>query len=99
MNDQYIPIDPPGRILLEEFIEPSGLTQKAVAEATGINVVRLNELIQGKRRLSAEMAIRLGEYFRTSPELWIRLQSDYDLRTVERDSGADIRASVKPIAA
>lgn len=94
-----IPIDPPGTILMEEFIEPAGLTQKAVAQATGIHPVRLNELIQGKRRISAEIAIRLGTYFQTSSELWIRLQSDYDLRTTERAKGPEIRASVKPFAA
>lgn len=97
MSTKHIPIDPPGRILLEEFIEPSELTQKAVAEACGIPYVRFNELIQGKRRMTAEYAIRLGVYFRTSPELWLRLQADYDLRLDERKKGKSIRASVREL--
>lgn len=94
MSDKYIPLDPPGRILLEEFIEPSDLTQKAVAEAAGIPYVRFNELVQGKRRVNAEYAIRLGAYFHTSPELWLHLQSDYDLRQTEREKGKSIREQV-----
>jgi antitoxin HigA-1 len=99
MRGDDIPLDPPGRILLEEFIEPSGATQKAVAEACGIKPVRMSELVNGKRRISAEYAIRLGAFFKTSPEMWLRLQSDYDLRKVEREKGDRIRAGVKTIAA
>lgn len=97
MSKKFIPIDPPGRILLEEFIAPSGLTQKAVADACGIPYVRFNELIQGKRRLTAEYALRLAAFWRTSPELWIRLQSDYELRVGEREKGERIRAEVHPL--
>jgi addiction module HigA family antidote len=99
MSNDFIPLDPPGTVLLEEFIEPSGLTQKAVAEATGIAYVRFNELVKGKRRLSAEYALRLAAFFRTSPELWLRLQVDYDLRQAERKKGKKIRSEVKPCAA
>ena len=94
MSNEYIPLDPPGRILFEEFIEPAGLTQKTVAERCGISPVRLNEIVNGKRRISAEYAIRLGAFFRTSPEMWLHLQSDYDLRKVERERGDKIRADV-----
>ncbi|KAF0094260.1 MAG: virulence-associated protein [Puniceicoccaceae bacterium 5H] len=93
-----ISFDPPGRILLEEFIEPAGLTQKAVAEASGISYVRFNELVQGKRRLSAEYALRLGKCFGVSPEFWLRLQTDYDLRRAEREKGEQIRATAHPLA-
>lgn len=99
MSQEFIPLDPPGTLLLEEFIEPSGRTQKAVAEATGIAYVRLNELVNGKRRMSAEYALRLATYFGTSPELWLRLQVDYDLRLTEREKGRAIRMAVKPCAA
>lgn len=98
MSEARIPIDPPGRILLEEFIEPSGLTQKAVAEAAGIPYVRFNELIQGKRRLNAEYALRLGKLWGTSAEMWIRLQADYDLRTTRLESIKMIDKEVKPLA-
>jgi antitoxin HigA-1 len=99
MSSEYIPLDPPGRILFEEFIEPSGLTQKAVAERCGIAEVRLSEIVNGRRRISAEHAIRLATFFKTSPELWLHLQADYDLRKTEREKGEKIRAKVTPVAA
>ena len=99
MKTKHIPIDPPGRILLEEFIEPSELTQKEVSSACNIDYIRFNELINGKRRVTAEYAIKLATYFDTSPELWLRLQADYDLRITERKNGKRIRSKVTPIAA
>lgn len=98
-SSQLIPLDPPGRILLEEFIEPLGLTQKAVAEACGIPYVRFNELVLGKRRVSGETDIRLSTYFGTSDGYWLRLQADYDLRKTEQERGKEIRKEVKGRAA
>jgi addiction module HigA family antidote len=99
MKNELIPLDPPGRILFEEFIEPSGLSQKTVAERCGIAEVRLSEIVNGKRRISAETAIRLATFFKTSPELWLHLQADYDLRKTEREKGEAIRSKVSPVAA
>lgn len=79
-----IPLDPPGTLLLEEFILPMELTQKACAEAMGIPYVRFNELIHGKRRITGEYALRLGYFFKMEAQFWINLQADYDLRKASR---------------
>ena len=83
-----IPLDPPGTILLQEFIEPMGLTQKACAEGAGIAYVRFNELIHGKRRITGEYALRLGYFFQMEAHFWINLQADYDLRKARRAQGS-----------
>jgi antitoxin HigA-1 len=69
----------PGVILLKEFIEPLGLSQKAVAAHIGIPVQRINEIIRGKRGVSPDTAWLLSEAFNTSPEFWLNLQSAHDL--------------------
>jgi len=69
----------PGLILLKEFLEPMGLTQKALAKHIGISVQRVNEIIKGKRGVSPDTAWLLSEVFSTSPEFWLNLQSVYDL--------------------
>jgi len=86
-TETHIPIDPPGSILLEEFITPMGLTQKAVAGGAGIPYVRFNELIHGKRRITGEYALRLGHFFQMEPQFWINLQAEYDLRVARHESG------------
>ncbi len=69
----------PGIILLKEFLEPMGLSQKAVAAHIGIPVQRINEVIRGKRGVSPDTAWLLAEAFNTSPEFWLNLQATYDL--------------------
>lgn len=69
----------PGAILLHEFLEPLGLSQKALAVHLGISVQRVNEIIRGKRGISADTAWSLSEAFNTSPEFWSNLQTTYDL--------------------
>jgi len=69
----------PGEILLEEFLEPAGMTQAALAEKLGWTTTRLNELIKGKRGISAAAALDLSEVLGTSPKLWMNLQATYDL--------------------
>jgi len=75
------PINPfhPGEILLEEFLAPSGVTQAALAEKMGWTKARLNELIKGKRGITAAAALDLAEVLGTSPKLWMNLQATYDL--------------------
>lgn len=91
-------IAPPGRILREEFLEDSGITQTALAKALGLTQPRVNELIQGRRRLTADDALRLGRFFGTDPQFWMNLQSTYDLLTVEREIGGEIEREVMPMA-
>lgn len=69
----------PGVILLREFLEPMGLTQKALAKHIGIPVQRVNEIVRGKRGISPNTAWLFSEAFGTSPEFWLNLQAAYDL--------------------
>ena len=69
----------PGEILLKNFLEPMELSQKAFAEHIGWTYTRLNEIIRGKRGVSADSALTLGEAFNMEPEFWLNLQRDYDL--------------------
>jgi len=69
----------PGEILIEEFLEPMGMTQAAFARKLGWTKARLNELIRGKRGITAESALDLADALGTSPKLWMNLQATYDL--------------------
>ncbi len=69
----------PGEILLEEFLEPYGLTQKELAERIGVSYPRVNELVHGKRGVTPDTALRLARLFGTTPEFWLNLQQAYDL--------------------
>jgi addiction module HigA family antidote len=75
----------PGKILLEEFLEPMNMTQAAFAEKIGWTKTRLNELIKGKRGITAASALDLAEALGTSPKLWMNLQATYDLDKAVRD--------------
>ena len=69
----------PGEMLFEEFLRPSGLTQVEAARRMGIPLNRLNEIVRGKRGITADTALRLARLFDTSPEFWMGLQADADL--------------------
>ncbi len=73
----------PGKMLQEEFIAPSCLTQRAVAERLGWTVAKLNELIKGKRGITADSALDLSAEFGTTPEVWLSLQMYFDLHQAE----------------
>jgi len=79
-------IDPihPGEILMEEFLAPLGLSQNQLANDIGVPPRRINEIIHGKRRITADTALRLAHYFEMSPQFWLGLQMDYD-RDIEED--------------
>jgi addiction module HigA family antidote len=74
----------PGEILLEEFLTPLGLSQYRVAKDTSVPPRRINEIVQGKRAITADTALRLARYFGTSEKFWLNLQTAYDLE-VEKD--------------
>lgn len=79
----------PGEMLLEEFLKPLGWTQVEAAGRLGVSVNRLNELILGKRGVTADTALRLARCFSTTPQLWMHLQADWDLhQAVKRGSAA-----------
>jgi antitoxin HigA-1 len=79
----------PGKVLLEEYIKPLGLTQAALAKELGISTNRLNELVKGKRGITADTALRLSRRFHTSPEFWMNLQSACELTEARLAVGAD----------
>ncbi len=74
----------PGEVLLEEFLKPMGLSQNRLARDIAVSPRRVNEIVLGKRALSADTALRLARYFKTSPKFWLGLQMDYEL-DVEMD--------------
>jgi addiction module HigA family antidote len=71
---------PPGEILAEEFMKPNGISQNRLARDIDVNPARINDIVHGRSSITASVALRLGKYFGTTPELWMNLQSDYDLR-------------------
>lgn len=73
----------PGEILLEEFLKPMGLSQNRVALDIRVPARRINEIVLGKRRITADTALRLARYFKMSPQFWLGLQIDFDLDVAE----------------
>ena len=74
----------PGEMLLEEFLKPMGLAQTEAARRLGISLNRLNEIVLGKRSVTADTALRLARLLKTSPQFWMRLQADWDLHQAIR---------------
>jgi addiction module HigA family antidote len=87
----------PGEILREEFMKPHGLSQNALARALGIPPRRINEIVQEKRSITADTALRLARYFGTSAEMWCGLQADYGLRLVRYKREKEIDRDVEPM--
>jgi addiction module HigA family antidote len=86
----------PGEVLMEEYLEPLGVTQHRLAVAIGVPPRRINEIVHGKRRITADTALRLARYFGTSEQFWMNLQGRYDLE-VERDRLIDKLEEITPL--
>lgn len=86
----------PGEVLMEDFIEPLGITQHKVAVAIGVPPRRINEIVHGKRRITADTALRLSRYFGTTDLFWINLQNRYELE-VEKDALGDSLERIQPL--
>jgi addiction module HigA family antidote len=86
----------PGEVLMEEYLEPLGVTQHRLAVAIGVPPRRVNEIVHGKRRISADTALRLARYFATSERFWLNLQGRHDLE-VERDRLASTLQEIQPL--
>jgi addiction module HigA family antidote len=71
-------------LLLEEYLKPLGVGQVEAAEKLGVSLNRLNEIVLGKRGITADTALRLAKFLKTSPQLWMRLQADWDLHQAMR---------------
>jgi addiction module HigA family antidote len=85
----------PGEILLAEFMKPLGLSQTRLGRDLGVSARRINEIIHGKRSITADTALRLSRYFGTSAEFWLGLQADYDLHMATDRLGERIAREVK----
>jgi antitoxin HigA-1 len=96
MTTTIAPIHP-GEVLLADFLEPLGVTQHRLAVSIGVPPRRINEIVHGKRRISADTALRLARYFGTSERFWINLQARYDLE-LERDHLGPTLDAIKPLA-
>jgi addiction module HigA family antidote len=77
----------PGEVLLEEFLKPMGISQNKIARDIGVPPRRINEIVQGKRAITADTALRLAKYFDMSESFWMGLQADFDLESVRKDLG------------
>lgn len=96
MTNEKIPTIHPGEILMEDFIEGFGITQNKLAVSIGVPPRRINEIVHGKRGITADTAVRLARYFGTSAEFWMNLQSHYELR-IQRAQLADEVAGITPL--
>ena len=88
----------PGEVLLKDFIEPLGLTRYRVAKAIGVPQRRIDEICSGRRAMTADTALRLGRFLSVEPQLWMNLQSQYDLEIAERALGSTDIAPLKAAA-
>ncbi len=88
----------PGEVLFEEFLKPMNLSQNRLGIDLGVPPRRINEIVQGKRRVSADTALRLGRYFGMSPQFWLGLQMDYDLDVEEDRLGKQLEREVRECA-
>ena len=91
------PLDliPPGEILYEEFMKPLGININELARDINVPPGRISEIIRGKRAISADTALRLGKYFNVSPEIWLSLQTDYEIRMARRTTWPKVEPCVK----
>ena len=94
-------LDPihPGEILYEEFMKPLGVSINALAREIAVPPNRISEIVGGKRSMTADTALRLGKYFGVSPEIWLGLQADYDLRIARRTTWPKTEPRVRVHAA
>jgi addiction module HigA family antidote len=83
MKYKKLPPIHPGEILREEFLEPMGISQYKLAKDISVPPRRINEIIHGKRSITADTALRLGRFFNMSPQFWLNLQTRYDLEVTE----------------
>lgn len=92
-KDKLSPVHP-GEVLLEEFLRPMNLSQNQMALAIRVPARRINEIVHGKRRVTADTALRLARYFDMSPRFWLGLQMDYDLDVAEDAVGEQLDREV-----
>ena len=97
MTSKLSPIHP-GEVLLDEFIKPMNLSQNRLAIDIGVDGRRINEIVLGKRSITADTALRLSRFFGNSPQFWMGLQTQYDLDVAEDFLGKRLDREVRPLA-
>jgi len=97
MKKKLSPIHP-GDVLLEEFIKPMNLSQNRLAIDIGVDARGINEIVLGKRSITADTALRLARFFGNSPQFWLGLQTQYDLDITEDQLGKRLEREVRPLA-
>jgi antitoxin HigA-1 len=97
-EDTVMPPVHPGEILREEFLAPLGVSQYQLAKAVDVPARRINEIVHGQRRITADTALRLSRYFGTSERFWLNLQARYDLETEKDRLGATLD-DIRPLSA
>ena len=98
-NRKLLPPIHPGEILLEDFMKPMEITINRLARDIGVPPGRISAIVNGKRSITADTALRLSKYFGVSSELWLGLQAEYDLRIARRTVGPVIERTVHPYVA
>jgi addiction module HigA family antidote len=96
---QLLDLIHPGEILLEEFMKPMGVSINRLARDIAVPPGRISAVINGRRAITADTALRLGRFFGVSPEVWMGLQADYELRVARRAVGAEVDRRVRRHAA
>lgn len=86
----------PGKILLKEFLEPLGISQNKLGRDIDVPITRINEIVNGKRAITVDTAMRLSRYFGTSPEVWLNLQQQYDLEIARRELLHNLKEKIIP---
>ena len=94
MKNEFAPVTP-GEMLKEEFLKEYRLSQNQLAQAIGISPNRITEIVNNRRRISADTALRLGLYFGNSPEFWLNLQTHYDLKMARKSLKPAVVARIK----
>lgn len=98
MTEKLFPTHP-GEVLLEEFIKPLNLSQNRLSIDIGVDTRRINEIVLGRRAVTADTALRLARFFGNSPEFWLGLQTQYDLDVAEDHLGKRLDREVRPYVA
>lgn len=91
-----ITLSTPGEILLEEFLQPLGITQYRLAKDIHVSPRRINEIVHGKRAITPDTSLRLARYFRMSDRFFLHLQIDYDIRLARRALEKDVASRIRP---
>jgi addiction module HigA family antidote len=97
LEKKMLPVHP-GEILLEDFLKPMGISQYRLAMNVGVHPRRINAIVHGQRRITADTALRLARFFNTSAEVWMNLQSQYDLDIAREEMEEQLAKQIQPYA-